>query len=124
MLLEPARRDGRWYLNPVPTKVGVVSVMLKMGPRFFLGSKARSPRGPLGPFHTDARIYNTRPRSRLRITWIGHATSYCRRVSVVEPEVVSPGSGSSTGGGGFKGLLCPTPSRGLSPTRESNLGVF
>ena len=66
---------GRRYLNPVPTKVGLLSVIFKMGPRFFLGAKARSPRGPLGPFHTDARIYTTSPRSGLRITWIGHATS-------------------------------------------------
>ena len=49
--------------------------MFKIGPRFFLEAKTRSPRGPLGPFRTDARIYNTSPRSGLRITWIGHATS-------------------------------------------------
>jgi L-ascorbate metabolism protein UlaG (beta-lactamase superfamily) len=49
--------------------------MFKAGPRFFLGARARSPRGPLGPFHTDARSYITRPHSGLRITWIGHATS-------------------------------------------------
>ncbi|HZS56063.1 MAG TPA: MBL fold metallo-hydrolase [Bryobacteraceae bacterium] len=40
-----------------------------------LGAKARSPRRPLGPFHTDAKVYATKPRSGLRITWIGHATS-------------------------------------------------
>jgi L-ascorbate metabolism protein UlaG (beta-lactamase superfamily) len=75
MELQPARRDGRRYLNPVPTKVGGFSVMFKVGPRFFLDAKARSPRGPLGPFHTDARIYATPPKSGLRITWMGHATS-------------------------------------------------
>jgi len=49
--------------------------MFKVGPRFFLGARTRSPRRPLGPFHTDMGIYSTRPRSGLRITWIGHATS-------------------------------------------------
>lgn len=49
--------------------------MLKVGPAFFLGAKARSPRAPLGPFHTDASVYSTEPRSGLRITWMGHATS-------------------------------------------------
>ena len=49
--------------------------MFKVGPRFFLGTKARSPRGRLGPFHTDPQIYETPPQSGLRITWMGHATS-------------------------------------------------
>jgi len=52
-----------------------MSVMFKVGPKFFLGTKARSPREPLGPFHTDENIYATEPRSGLRITWMGHATS-------------------------------------------------
>ena len=75
MLLEPARRNGRHFLNPVPTKVGGLSVMFKVGPRFFLGAKARSPQQPPGPFHTDPIAYATPPGSGLRITWIGHATS-------------------------------------------------
>jgi L-ascorbate metabolism protein UlaG (beta-lactamase superfamily) len=75
MLLQPARQDGRRYLNPVPTQVGGFSLFFKVGPRFFFGAKDRSPREPLGPFHTDPRIYSTPPRSGLRITWIGHATS-------------------------------------------------
>lgn len=74
-MLEPARRDGRHYLNPVPTTLAGPSLMFKVGPRFFLESKSRSPQVPLGPFHTDARIYATQPRSGLRVTWIGHSTS-------------------------------------------------
>jgi L-ascorbate metabolism protein UlaG (beta-lactamase superfamily) len=75
MLLEPARRNGRRFLNPVPTKVGGFSMMFKVGPRFFLNAAARSPHGPLGPFHTDAKIYSATPRSGLRVTWMGHSTS-------------------------------------------------
>ena len=75
MQLQPARRNGRCYLNPVPTMVGGFSVMFKVGPQFVLGSKAHSPRAPLGPFHTNAMVYATEPRSGLRITWMGHDTS-------------------------------------------------
>ncbi len=49
--------------------------MLKIGPKFLFGSRARSPRDPLGPFQTDAAIYCAKPRSGLRITWMGHSTS-------------------------------------------------
>jgi L-ascorbate metabolism protein UlaG (beta-lactamase superfamily) len=73
--LAPARREGRRFLNPLPTDVGGLSVMFKIGPEFFLGSKARSPKQPLGPFRTDPRIYDEQPRTGLRITWFGHASS-------------------------------------------------
>ena len=75
MLLEPARRDGRRYVNPVPTQLGGLGLMLKVLPRFFLDAKARSPRGPLGPFPADASVYAREPESGLRVTWMGHATS-------------------------------------------------
>jgi L-ascorbate metabolism protein UlaG (beta-lactamase superfamily) len=75
MLLQPAQRIGRRYLNLVPTEVGGLSLTFKVGPRFLLGAKARSPGGPLGPFHTDAAVFATQPSSGLRITWIGHSTS-------------------------------------------------
>lgn len=75
MPLSQAIRKGRRFLNPVPTQVGGLSVIFKIGPRFFFGSAARSPQHPLGPFHTDARAYSTPPASGLRITWMGHSTS-------------------------------------------------
>jgi L-ascorbate metabolism protein UlaG (beta-lactamase superfamily) len=75
MPLLKAQRQGRRYMNPVPTKVGGLSTIFKVGPRFFLGGAARSPKHPPGPFHTDPRLYETSPVSGLRITWIGHASS-------------------------------------------------
>jgi L-ascorbate metabolism protein UlaG (beta-lactamase superfamily) len=36
---------------------------------------AGSPNRPLGPFHTDPKIFASSPRSGLRITWLGHSTS-------------------------------------------------
>jgi hypothetical protein len=38
MTLMPAKRDGKKFLNPVPAKVGGLSLMFKIGPRFFFGS--------------------------------------------------------------------------------------
>ena len=75
MPLKKAQRQGKRYMNPVPTQVGGFSTIFKVGPRFFFGGAARSPRHPLGPFRTDLQIYETSPRSGLRITWMGHASS-------------------------------------------------
>jgi len=75
MTLKPATRDGRRYVNPVPTQVGGLSLSLKVGPKILFGSAARSPQGPLGPFHTDPKIYATSPETGLRVTWFGHASS-------------------------------------------------
>jgi hypothetical protein len=36
MTLIPAKRDGKKFLNPIPTNVGGLSLMFKIGPRFFL----------------------------------------------------------------------------------------
>ena len=75
MSINPAIRLGKKFLNPVPTEMGGLSIMFKIGPRFFLDAAARSPKTPPGPFHTDPRIFATSPRSGLRITWFGHSTS-------------------------------------------------
>jgi L-ascorbate metabolism protein UlaG (beta-lactamase superfamily) len=75
MAITPAKRLGKKFMNPVPTDVGGLSVMFKVGPRFFLDTAARSPKTPPGPFHTDPRIFANHPPSGLRITWFGHSTS-------------------------------------------------
>ena len=41
----------------------------------YLTSKdERSPRKPLGPFHTDTSIYEKTANSGLRVTWLGHSS--------------------------------------------------
>ena len=75
MSLERAKRLGKHYQNPVPTTVGGISIMFKVGPSFLLDTASRSPRQPLGPFRTDARIYDSSPASGLRVTWFGHSAS-------------------------------------------------
>ena len=75
MTLTTAERMGNRFVNPVPTRVGGLSTIFKVGPRFFTGTAARSPQQPLGPFHTDSKIYRTSPASGLRVTWFGHSSS-------------------------------------------------
>lgn len=75
MPLTVARRDGKRFVNPVPTGVGGFSTIFKVGPRFFTGRAARSPQYQLGPFRTDYQVFKTNPASGLRVTWFGHASS-------------------------------------------------
>jgi L-ascorbate metabolism protein UlaG (beta-lactamase superfamily) len=75
MSLMRAKREGKRFLNPVPTAVGGLSLMFKIGPKFFFGAKARSPKHTPGPFRTDSSVYAASPRSGLRVTWFGHASS-------------------------------------------------
>jgi len=70
-----ARRDGKRFLNAVPTRLGGISIMLKVLPEFFFGGAKRVPTEPLGPFVTDMGIYAASPVSGLRITWFGHSSS-------------------------------------------------
>jgi len=74
MTLSPAVRIGNKYQNPVPTQVGGISTIFKVGPRFFTGTAARSPQQPLGPFVTNPSMYQAPPDSGLRITWFGHSS--------------------------------------------------
>jgi len=68
-------KEGKRFLNPVPTTVGSPGTLFKMLP-LLLNNKAEvAPRQPLGPFHTDARVYATAPASGLRVTWFGHSSS-------------------------------------------------
>ncbi len=73
-LLHPARRDGKKFLNPVPTTVGSPSNMLKGLWRFLTTSGEREPAKQLGPFVTNPKAYERKPLSGLRVTWMGHST--------------------------------------------------
>jgi L-ascorbate metabolism protein UlaG (beta-lactamase superfamily) len=74
-LLQKARREGKKFLNPVPTSVGSLSIMFKVLPLYLRNKEERTPRRPLGPFRTSTDVYASPPASGLRVTWIGHSTS-------------------------------------------------
>jgi L-ascorbate metabolism protein UlaG (beta-lactamase superfamily) len=73
--ISKALRNGRQYINPVPTSVGGLSTMVKILRRYLTSREERVPKQPLGPFRTDARLFETPPASGLRVTWMGHSSS-------------------------------------------------
>jgi L-ascorbate metabolism protein UlaG (beta-lactamase superfamily) len=74
-MLQPAKQLGRKFQNPVPTSVGSLSMMLKIFWLYATNREERVPRRQLGPFHTNARVYESAPASGLRVTWMGHSTA-------------------------------------------------
>jgi L-ascorbate metabolism protein UlaG (beta-lactamase superfamily) len=77
--LARAQKSGRKFLNPVPTTVGGLSLMLKIAPLYLQSLMGRSreetePATPLGPFPTNASLYEQPPESGLRVTWFGHSS--------------------------------------------------
>src|ERR1700727_1191590 len=73
-MIDKARREGKRYLNPVPTSVGGWSMFLKVLRRYMTNREERTPKQTLGPFRTDARVYEKPPASGLRVTWMGHSS--------------------------------------------------
>ncbi|MFT3823099.1 MAG: MBL fold metallo-hydrolase [Chitinophagaceae bacterium] len=70
--LQPAKKEGKKFLNPVPTSMS--TDLLKAIVAYATSKNQRVPLHPPGPFVTDTSIYNTAPASGLRITWIGHSS--------------------------------------------------
>lgn len=73
-LLRRAAKVGNKYVNPLPTAVGGLRVMGKILPLMLKNQGETTPRVPLGPFRTDAEVYESSPVSGMRITWMGHST--------------------------------------------------
>ena len=73
-LLKRAAKDGKKFLNPVPTAVGGFSTMRKVLPLYLRNREESEPKQPLGPFHTDTAIYATPSPTGLRVTWFGHSS--------------------------------------------------
>jgi L-ascorbate metabolism protein UlaG (beta-lactamase superfamily) len=73
MQLKGSIKIGNKYQNPVPTGTGFNKLLPIIWEQ--ITSKAeRVPLKPLGPFTTDAAIYQTPAQSGLRITLIGHSS--------------------------------------------------
>ena len=73
-LLRRANRNGRRFVNPVPTAVGGLRTVAKVLPLYLKNKENREPSEPLGPFRTDPRVYEMAPGSGLRVTWFGHSS--------------------------------------------------
>ncbi len=72
-MLKRAVKVGRKFLNPVPTTVGGLETIFKVLPRFLRNREEREPERALGPFRTDASVFDSPPASGLRVTWFGHS---------------------------------------------------
>jgi L-ascorbate metabolism protein UlaG (beta-lactamase superfamily) len=73
-LLKRAEKDGRRFLNPVPTAVGGFSLAWKALPQYLSNKEEVEPKRPVGPFVTDPGLYASAPLSGLRVTWFGHSS--------------------------------------------------
>jgi len=73
-MIAPARKVGRKFQNPVETRVGGFGMIPKVLKLYLTNKEERVPRKALGPFSTDARIYQRPPASGLRVTWMGHSS--------------------------------------------------
>jgi L-ascorbate metabolism protein UlaG (beta-lactamase superfamily) len=73
-VLQPARKQGKKFLNPVPTAVMAPGAFTKMLSAYMHNKNEVVPKRQLGPFTTDPKVYGTPPASGLRITWIGHSS--------------------------------------------------
>src|SRR5215813_3776648 len=73
-MLRRAIKEGRKFLNPVPTTIGGLGTIFKVLPRFLSNKEEKFPRRPLGPFRTDVSVYGAAPESGLRVTWMGHSS--------------------------------------------------
>jgi L-ascorbate metabolism protein UlaG (beta-lactamase superfamily) len=73
--LKRAEKQGRRFLNPVPTAVGGLSIVFKVLPQYVKNRELVEPKRLLGPFRTNANVYATTPASGLRVTWFGHSAS-------------------------------------------------
>jgi L-ascorbate metabolism protein UlaG (beta-lactamase superfamily) len=73
--LKRAEKQGRRFLNPVPTAVGGLGIVFKVLPLYVKNRELVEPKRELGPFRTDASVYATAPESGLRVTWFGHSAS-------------------------------------------------
>jgi L-ascorbate metabolism protein UlaG (beta-lactamase superfamily) len=72
--LKRAEKSGRRFLNPVPTSVGGFGMVFKVLPLYLKNKEEGEPKGPLGPFRTDAAVYAAVAVSGLRVTWFGHSS--------------------------------------------------
>jgi L-ascorbate metabolism protein UlaG (beta-lactamase superfamily) len=74
MSLLGSQKKGKKFLNPIPTDAAGFDKLLPILKEYINNKAEGTPKKTLGPFKTDASIYNTPPESGLRVTWVGHSS--------------------------------------------------
>ncbi|MBO9200621.1 MULTISPECIES: MBL fold metallo-hydrolase [Niastella] len=72
--LHPAIKEGKKYLNPVPTSIETGTSIWAVLWKYLTNKNETTPKKQLGPFSTDTSVYQQPPASGLRITWVGHSS--------------------------------------------------
>ena len=71
--IQHAVKKGKEFQNPIPTQQMAQSFW-KLLWEYATVKTERVPTKPLGPFHTNPKVYDVPPKSGLRITWMGHSS--------------------------------------------------
>ena len=74
MSIRGARKSGRKFQNPIPTEEVGFAKMIPIIREHATNKAENTPQKTIGPFKTDFSIYNTPPKSGLRVTLIGHSS--------------------------------------------------
>ncbi|MEO6151416.1 MAG: MBL fold metallo-hydrolase [Mucilaginibacter sp.] len=74
MSIQHAKKDGKKYLNTIPTNEASLDKMLPILKQYIQNKAENTPKKKLGPFKTDTTVYQTPPAGGLRITWVGHSS--------------------------------------------------
>lgn len=74
MSLTGAIKKGRKFQNPIPTEEAGFGKMLPILKEYWTNTAENTPKQPIGPFETEAAIYQCKPENGLRITWMGHSS--------------------------------------------------
>ncbi|MBS7564274.1 MBL fold metallo-hydrolase [Mucilaginibacter sp. Bleaf8] len=74
MSLKGAVKHGKKFQNLIHTDPGGLNIMLPILREYLTNKAENTPKNPIGPFTTDAAVYQTPPASGLRVTWMGHSS--------------------------------------------------
>jgi hypothetical protein len=74
MSISPSRKKRGKFLNPIPTTEVGFDKMIPLMKAYATNKAEVVPKKQFGPFKTDISVYQTPPKSGLRITWVGHSS--------------------------------------------------
>src|SRR5476651_904465 len=74
MNLVGSQKKGKKFINPVPTDMGGLEIMIPNLKEYANNKAENTPRQTLGPFKTDISVYQTPSGGGLRVTLIGHSS--------------------------------------------------
>lgn len=72
-ILQPSKKIGKEFQNPVPTINGIKGSGWKLFMQYMTNKAEVIPKKRVGPFKTDTSVYQKNPDTGLRVTWMGHS---------------------------------------------------